>query len=275
MIRPLLGGLLTLGREQILGSMVVQSGSTPLLEYAAGTTVGSCRTANEDTFGLFTEDHTFVVADGCGGHSSGWSAASLAVAGFKNHLALGHDLAREFSLPAADPLALAVLKANADIFRAGQAQPELQGQGAALCAVRVSSRMMSAVHVGDCRVGLYRQERLIWLTEDHSLSAELRKGGASPKEIASADTNHSNVITRAIGITEELAVELSYHPSSPGATYLLCTDGLTRQVNQARISKLLDGRGQSLSALCAALLKASEEAGGHDNTTVVLLRLRS
>lgn len=254
--------------------MIFQSGSTPLLEYVVGTTVGACHTVNDDAFGLFAEDHTFVVADGCGRHSSDMSAVNLAVAMFKNCHVLGVEVAREFGLPAADPLALAVLKANADIFRAGQAQ-ELQGQGAALCAVRVSSRTMSVVHVGDCRVGLYQEKRLVWLTEDHSLHAELRKSGASPTELANADEYHSNVITRAIGVTEDITVELSYHPITPGATYLLCTDGLTRQLNHTHISKLLYDEGQSLRALCVALLNASEHAGGRDSTTVLLLRLHS
>ena len=85
---------------------------------------------------------------------------------------------------------------------------------------------------------------------------------------------HSNVVTRAVGVAEDLAVELTYHPAIPGDLYLLCTDGLTRQVAHARITELLGGM-QSLRERCATLLAASEAAGGRDNTTVLLLRLRS
>jgi protein phosphatase len=247
-----------------------QSGTTSLAEYAAGTTTGSCRTINEDGFGVFEQRNIFVVADGCGGRSSGESAANLAVASFGRP----HDT-QDLGPTGADPLALAVLTANADLFREGQARAELRGQSATLCAVRVSARAVSIVHVGDCRVGRYREGRLAWLTEDHSLVAELRKTGAPPEEIARAGEVHSTVITRAVGVVEHLAVELTYHPALPGDLYLLCSDGLTRQVDPARISELLGAGARSLCERCTALLDASESAGGRDNATVLLLRLRS
>jgi protein phosphatase len=74
---------------------------------------------------------------------------------------------------------------------------------------------------------------------------------------------------------ENLAVDLTYHPAISGDLYLLCTDGLTRSVVQSRISELLSVGARSLPQRCTALLDASESAGGHDNTTVVLLQLHS
>ena len=77
---------------------------------------------------------------------------------------------------------------------------------------------------GRCRDG-----RLDWLTEDHSLVSELRRSGASLKEIARAAEVHSTVITRAVGVGEKLAVDLTYHPAISSDLYLLCTDGLTSE----------------------------------------------
>lgn len=142
-----------------------QSGATSLVEYAAGTTTGARRVLNEDAFGVFEDHHLFVVVDGCGGTSSGEKAATRTIVTF------AQPLARDLM----DPLASAILTANADIYREGQTNAEWKGQGAALCAVRVSAAIVSLAHVGDCRVGRYRQGRLAWLTEDHSLVAERRK----------------------------------------------------------------------------------------------------
>ena len=247
-----------------------QSGRTSLVEYAAGTTTGSRRGINEDAFGVFEERNVFVVADGCGGRSSGRSAANLTVASFADP----HPVS-DLELTEADPLALAVLKANADVLREGQTKPELAGQGATVCVVRVSPRAVSIVHVGDCRVGRCRDGRLNWLTEDHTLVSELRRSGAPAEEIARVPEVHSTVLTRAVGVRENLAVELTYHPATSGDLYLLCSDGLTRSVAQARISEMLCAGEHSLRERCAALLDASESAGGDDNTTVLILRLCS
>ena len=251
-------------------SMEEQSGATPLVEYAALTTVGSCREVNEDAFGVFEEGNVFVVADGTGGRSSGRSAADLTVACFDHRRPVG-----DLGIAGADPLALAVLEANALVLRESQTKAELKGQGATVCGVRVSARSVSVVHVGDSRVGRYRDERLAWLTEDHSLLSELRRSGTPPEDLARVAEIYPTVITRAVGVGEELAVDLTYHPASSGDLYLLCTDGLTRQVPHARISELLCVGALSLRERCAALLEASESAGGHDNATVLLLRLRS
>ena len=134
---------------------------------------------------------------------------------------------------------------------------------------------MSIVHVGDCRIGRYRDGRLAWLTEDHSLVAELRKSGAPEKEIAEVYQCHPTIITRAVGLTEHVAAHLSYEPAAPGDTYLLCTDGLTRQVDHAVVSELVGDTVRSLRQRCRALLDTSEAAGGRDNATVLLLRLLS
>src|SRR5258705_13613869 len=94
-------------RIRILVWMEGQSGGTSLVEYAAATTTGACRVDNEDAFGVFERSHVFVVADGCGGRSSGKSAANLTVKSFADPRAAASGLAEM------DPLASAVLAANA------------------------------------------------------------------------------------------------------------------------------------------------------------------
>lgn len=162
---------------------------------------------------------------------------------------------------------------NAEVFRAASAEPALRGQGAALCAVRVFEGWVTVLHVGDCRVGRFREGVFTWLTEDHSLLAELRRTDAPHEQLAEVEMFHANVITRAVGVGESLSADVGYHPASPGDIYLLCSDGLSRQVGVARIAEILREQSPDLPAGCSALLDATEDAGGHDNATVILLRL--
>jgi PPM family protein phosphatase len=249
--------------------MDAQSGRTALVEYAAGTTTGARRVENEDAFGIFETTHVFVVADGCGGRSSGRRAANLAVASFA-----APPQVKDTDLDLVDPLALAVLAANAAIFREAQTKAEARGQGAALCAARLSPKTISIVHVGDSRVGRCREGDFTWLTEDHTLLWEVRRSGASAQKLAQA-AEHASVVTRAVGTQETVTVDLAYHPLSAGDLYLLCSDGLNAQVSNAQISELLLGGTRSLGERSAALLDASESAGGNDNATVILLRVRT
>lgn len=247
-------------------------GSTALLDYSADTAIGSCREVNEDAFATFDDANTFVVVDGCGGASSGESAARLTVECFRRVLqarATGID-----GLRIADPLAVALLRANAELFREASTKPAWRGQGAALCALRVFEGWVTIAHVGDCRVGRYRADGFAWLTEDHALAAEMRRSGAAAEELAEAEKNPA-VVTRAVGVGERLPADVSYHPASPGDIYLLCSDGLSRQVGPGRVAEILSKHSQDLAAGCSALLDASEDAGGHDNATVILLRLRA
>ncbi len=253
------------------GSSGRVQGSTSLLDYSAGTTIGSCRVINEDAFAAFDHANTFVVVDGCGGASSGESAARVALECFRQ--VLQQQATSLDGLLLADPLAVAVLRANAEVFRAASAEPALRGQGAALCAVRVFEGWVTVVHVGDCRVGRFREDVFTWLTEDHSLLAELRRTDAPHEQLAEVEMFHANVITRAVGVGESLSADVGYHPASPGDIYLLCSDGLSRQVGVARIAEILREQSPDLPAGCSALLDATEDAGGHDNATVILLRL--
>lgn len=248
-------------------SMEAQGGETALVEYAAATAAGARRVDNEDAFGIFERSHVFVVADGCGGGASGKIAADLTVKSFASPGAASSGVAD------VDPLVLAALVANADVLEEGRVNARRRGLGATVCAVRVSPDLLTIVHVGDCRVGCFGAGGLHWLTEDHLLETELRRSGASAELMASASESW-NVVTRAVGVRQDLSVDLTYHPTKAGDLYLLCSDGLTTQVAHDEIAKVLGAAGMSLSERCAALLAACESAGGHDNATVLLMQLR-
>lgn len=244
-----------------------QHGSTTLVEAAAGTTVGKRRVDNEDRFGLFLDEHAFVVADGCGGRSSGESAANLTIECFRK-------IVGERALVRAEPLAVAMLLANAEVFRAGQTNPKFRGAGTAVCAMRISDGQLVVAHVGDCRLGRFRKNELAWLTEDHTLLAELRRSGTHADMIAEVEREHRNVILRAVGTSEHVSVDVAYHPVTSEDLYVLASDGLWGQVVRDHIIKLLRESSKNLTGCVDALLEASNDAGGADNATVVLVRMR-
>lgn len=248
----------------------IVDGRTSILEYAAATTTGACRDINQDAFGVFERAHTFLVVDGCGGAAHGDSPARRTVESFAQ--VVEKQLHGHGSLLAADPLAVAILRANAEVHRGLSSNPAMQGMGATLCAVRASRGWIAVAHVGDCRVGLLRDNAFAWLTQDHSLVADMHRSGAPRDLIDEIAATHASVVTRAIGLQEQVSVELSYHATRAGDVYLLCSDGLTDQVDSARIAEVV-GAHRSVRDRCAALLEASEQAGGHDNATAILLQM--
>jgi serine/threonine protein phosphatase PrpC len=220
----------------------------------------------------------FVVADGCGGRSSGRRASDLAV---KCILASEHDQ----GAAVADPLAARVLEANGLVFRVARQDSALVGMGCALAALRLGKRHVAIVHVGDCRVGrlgnpfVRRAEgenlpELCWLTLDHVLWVEALLAGRPPAEVEEHRSVNASVITRAVGVTDSLDVEVQYRAVQPADLFLLCTDGLSAHVPHETITGILRSPS-SLVERCGALLEAAEIKGGYDNATVILVEIRA
>lgn len=242
-----------------------ESGTTSLVEYAAATATGGRRTVNEDSFGIFPDRNVFVVADGCGGVASGRPAANLAVDCFSN-IADGDGTL-------SDPLARAVVLANTTVLDRATQNRHQRGMGAALCGLRLEPSQATIVHVGDCRVARLF-DHLEWLTKDHTLAAALRSSGASAEQIREVEELHPTVLTRAIGTREDLQVDIQTHEVDAGEHILLCSDGLSRNVEESVICKVALDRSLTLPQRCQRLLDAAESVGGYDNTTVVLLYLK-
>jgi serine/threonine protein phosphatase PrpC len=236
---------------------------------------------NEDAFGASDDGMLFVVADGCGGRSSGRRASDLAV---QCILASEHDPNHQ-SVAVADPLAARVLEANDIVFRAARQDPALVGMGCALVALRLGKGHVAIVHVGDCRVGrlgipfVQRADgndhpELRWLTLDHVLWVEALLAGRPLAEVEEFRSVHGSVIMRAVGVAESLDVEVLYRAVQPGDLFLLCTDGFSAHVPHETITGILRSRA-GLAERCGALLDAAETAGGYDNATVILVETRA
>ncbi|HUA12020.1 MAG TPA: Stp1/IreP family PP2C-type Ser/Thr phosphatase [Solirubrobacteraceae bacterium] len=233
-------------------------------EQFAATDTGRQRRANEDS--LFVRAPLYVVADGMGGAQAGEVASGVAVAQFRDAPAAS---------VAAEPEAALVRTAqaaNTRIHELSHANPDQAGMGTTLTAAYVGPSDVVVVHVGDSRAYRLRDGELLRLTDDHSLVDELmREGRLTPEE--AVDHPQRSVITRALGPYEEVEVDTRNFQGRDGDLVLLCSDGLTSMVSEERIAEIL-AEGGALERIGRALIAEANRAGGRDNITVLLLRLR-
>ncbi len=232
-------------------------------EHYAGTDTGLQRRANEDS--LLARSPLFVVADGMGGAQAGEVASKIAVESFHAGLPDG-------SLPE-EGLAAHALAANARIHELSRQNAEQAGMGTTLTAVYVGEQEVAIAHVGDSRAYCLRDGELLRLTDDHSLVDELiREGRLTPEE--AEDHPQRSIITRALGPEETVEVDTRSFRARAGDIYLLCSDGLTSMVPEARLAEVLRlHAGARLRDIGEALIAEANRAGGRDNITVILLRL--
>jgi PPM family protein phosphatase len=245
--------------------------------------VGRKRTHNEDAHLLLSEENLYCVADGMGGHASGEVASRIAVEEMAEFFRMtGRD--DEATWPyKMDParsyddnrLLTGVKLANVRIFERAATDQRLRGMGTTLVAAYFpkGERTALVAHVGDSRGYLFRKGALRQLTEDHSLLNDYRKSRAlTPEEIEAFP--HKNVIVRALGMKDTVDVDLVREELEDGDVVLLCSDGLSGMVPDARMAELLRANVGDLKLAAQALVDAANEAGGADNVTCVLVQAR-
>jgi protein phosphatase len=254
----------------------------PVVRYAAAavTDVGRKRSSNEDKFGFSAEHGVYLVCDGMGGAAAGEVASAIA-AEVMLRLLCGRDKA--VAAPLEDVLEGTIRAANQAIFSRAQRNPRLMGMGTTLVGLVTEGRRVVVFNVGDSRCyrlrapGSQQSEpepcRLLQITLDHSLVAEqLRMGRMSRAEALISPLR--NVITRALGTEPDVEPDFFPLEAEAGDIFLLCSDGLTNELDDARIEAML-AADLSLDELCASLVAAANQAGGRDNITCLLVRAES
>jgi serine/threonine protein phosphatase PrpC len=251
------------------------------LEFAELSDPGLTRDHNEDAMGHVLPESAaqvqsrgwiFCLADGVGGHEAGEEASQLAVdtvlEGFLKipkgvmHVSLLPKLVQEANVAvydrANDPAAVGV--------RGGRMATTLVA-----CALRFDSAVVS--HVGDSRCYLLRQGSLSSLTRDHTMAGEQeRLGLVSRAEANEGDNRH--VLTRSLGSELFVAADTVTVNVIPGDVLMLCSDGLHGYVTDEQMERVLETR-HDLVAAARTLVAAANEAGGHDNVSVQLIRVKS
>ena len=233
------------------------------------THVGRVRSVNQDSFGRFDDgdrsEILALVADGLGGHRGGEVASQMAIDAIGEHIFVGDGD------PAAR-LARSIEAANEAILRASREDLDLDGMGTTIVAILMTEDGRSCVgHVGDSRLYRIRAGRIASVTEDHSLVATLVREGVLTPEQAHTDPRR-NQILRALGVRDDVEVEVAPLELQAGDTYLLCSDGLHGMLEDDAIQKIAT-HGQRLEAIVESLIDAANEAGGTDNVTVMLAQI--
>jgi len=250
-------------------------------EAAGRTDVGLRREHNEDALLVLPEFGLAVVCDGLGGHQAGEVASAMAVDTVRLFFERARDPQATWPFPyddsrdeATNLLEVAVQWANRRI-REMAAHDSGSKQGMATTFVGVLIREESAhfAWVGDSRGYVLRGGALIPATTDHSLVNELIRAGQLTEDDV-PDFQHRNVITRALGMDDVVAVDFNAVALSPGDVCLVCCDGLTGMVTDERIAEIV-GEQPDLDRACAALVEEANRNGGIDNVTVALLRRRA
>ncbi|MCY7326001.1 MAG: protein phosphatase 2C domain-containing protein [Microbacteriaceae bacterium] len=242
-------------------SLPARPGQSVSLSWGAATDIGRKRALNEDSF--LAEAPFFVVADGMGGHASG-DVASAAVV---------HRLAEEGSADFAEPeqIMTALRIATADITLAaddGDLGVGTTATGAVLTLVD-GEPYWAVFNIGDSRVYQLVDGELNQVTVDHSVVQELVDAGLLAKDAAEFHPD-ANIITRAVGFNAEPMADLWMLPVRTGLRLLICSDGLTREVNDEALREMLSaGFGPQETAI--TLVDAALAAGGRDNITLVIV----
>jgi PPM family protein phosphatase len=241
--------------------------ATAALQYiaAAASDRGRKRANNQDAFGFSIEHGVYVVCDGMGGAAGGEVASSIAVDEVL-HLLTERD--REVAIP---KIAEEVVNAaNSAVFSRAERNPNLAGMGTTMVALVVEQSTVWVLNVGDSRCYRQRDGKLEQLTLDHSLVEEQVRLGRMTKHEALRSPLR-NVITRAVGTQNAVTPDCFQFEAQPGDLFLLCSDGLTRELPDAEVQELLAG-DEALQDRTNRLIEAANKAGGRDNITCILVQ---
>ena len=240
------------------------------MKLVAKTDIGSQRSENQDSYrgGRRPDDAVWgAVCDGMGGARGGRLASTMAVDALQQAIEAGID---EAPTPQAGRALLesAVEQANRSVYEKARGTPSLSGMGTTVVCALVRGGLAQYVHVGDSRIYLFRNNKLLQLTKDHSMVQEMVEQGALTEEEAQ---NHprKNLITRALGVGRDVEADFGEKEVSPRDILLLCTDGLTNMVADDDIAQVL--REVPFFDATSILVDRALQAGGQDNITVLLM----
>ncbi len=243
------------------------------IDFAGGTDIGRLREKNEDSILLCGFEHSdvylFAVADGVGGHKGGDVASQIAVdtiresvqkavlqassgGGYSEHwleLSLEH----------------AINNANRKILEQQQ-DPDLYNMATTIVAILIKDGMMAISYLGDSRCYKYSHSKLTQMTQDHTILNE------SGYQHVDENSSYSHLITRALGLSDGIEIEVECIPLISDTCYLLCSDGLTNCLSDQQINQLLNA-SYDLPECIDTLITYANDNGGIDNISAVLVRV--
>lgn len=225
--------------------------------------IGRLRQSNQDACLVLEGEYPlFAVADGMGGHRGGDIASAMAISMLREQLG-GHK-------PAPERIRRCYTAISRQIFERQRTDTALAGMGTTLTMLWADRERILLGHVGDSRIYLLRDGLFKQLSMDHSLVGELLRAGTLD-ERGARSYPYRNVITRALGTQASVRCDTMEAERRPGDRWLLCSDGLTEQLDDLAIKKLL--MLPDLEQAAGALLNAALDDGGRDNISLVVLEV--
>jgi protein phosphatase len=248
-----------------------QEGWHSRLSIAAGSAsiVGKVRDHNEDAELVLDELHLYAVADGLGGHQAGERASSLAVVTLAEHLAAAR---LRDEPPSLDLILTAFDEANSAILQDTVEHPERAGMGTTLTAAVVTGERLLLGHVGDSRAWRVRDGVVTQLSRDHTVvGQQVRDGVLTEEEAATHPMRH--ILSRCLGVREELEVDLMEMDVDIDDVYVLASDGLEPGVTVEDIREVIAENPEPEVAALVMVNRACDR-GGQDNITAVVVACR-
>lgn len=236
----------------------------------SGTDKGLVRAGNQDACcsGTYSEDSCWaVVCDGMGGANAGDVAAGLATEIIAERLTNSYRDGMS-ARSAENLLVTSINAANITVYDASREDKSLEGMGTTVVAVVITEGAAVIAHVGDSRAYLLSSGKLIRLTKDHSYVQTLLDSGKISQEEAE-EHPYKNIITRALGIDENIDIDCSHPEFTHDSVLLLCSDGLTNFVSEERIKEALLLPEDTDKA--QKLIELANRNGGGDNITAVVI----
>ena len=237
------------------------------------TDVGMERDNNEDYFLVNAAKNLFIVSDGMGGHNAGEVASLNATAAVNDHFT--PEILAEIKgdrIKINDELNDCLYVANQKIVDLAENNVSYQGMGCTLVVALVERGALHIGHVGDTRAYLCDEEGIQLLTTDHSKVMELVKAGQMTLEEA-RQSPLKNELSQAIGSPMSVIPDYTYHDLKNGDKVLLCSDGLWDMLSDDEIFRVVK-QSKPIQLICEELVQNANDAGGHDNITVVLFEYR-
>lgn len=247
------------------------------------TDIGRKRQRNEDSYLVNDKIGLYIVADGMGGHAGGEFASKIAVSTVEE-IIRGEDRVRS-NVPndsyldtdasasegqEQERLKEAINRAGNMIVRRAFEDPELKGMGTTSTVMFIANDKAYIAHVGDSRAYCVRDGQIIQITEDHSLVHEQLKSGLITEEEAKTH-QLKNIITRSVGVQEEVEVDTVVWKIQVGDSYLLCSDGLSNMVHDHELQDIITKFNAEQAA--RELVDLANSRGGEDNITLILLKV--
>jgi serine/threonine protein phosphatase PrpC len=230
--------------------------------------VGRKRQKNEDSYLINGELNLFIVADGMGGHAGGEFASRIAITTIEDRFS--ENANGNSNKENKDVIKTSIHDASAKIIEKAEEDQSLKGMGTTVICLNIHDKKSIIGHVGDSRGYLFRDGILEQLTEDHSLVNEQIKSGLITEEEAKHHA-FKNIITRSVGVTAQVEVDIVEKKVKNGDFLVLCTDGLSNLIEQSEMEHELREHEPIIAA--KRLVDLANSRGGDDNITLIIVEV--